>query len=82
MKHIKAEHEGVRYECDQCDNKAKEKSNLKKHIDGEHKGLVVASKTFPCSQCDFKVMCRKNLIKHTESEHLGIKPQAQAGPID
>ena len=55
MKHIKAEHEGVRYECDQCDNKAKEKSNLKKHIDGEHKGLVVASKTFPCSQCDLAV---------------------------
>ena len=31
MDHIKSKHEGVRYECDQCEYKVTDKDNLSKH---------------------------------------------------
>ena len=35
-KHIESIHEGVRFPCDQCDYKATQKTNLKKHRKGKH----------------------------------------------
>ena len=36
-KHIESIHEGVRYPCDQCDYRATEKGNLKRHEMFKHR---------------------------------------------
>ena len=54
----------VRYSCDQCDHKATQKGDLKKHIDSVHGDVW-----YPCDQCDHKARQKGNLKTHKDSLH-------------
>ena len=47
----------VRYPCDQCDYKAKNVGNLKKHVESIHDGVC-----YTCDQCTYKAT-KKGHIK-------------------
>ena len=47
MSHIQSKHEGVRYECDQCECKAVWQSYLTDHIKSKHEGV-----RYECDQCE------------------------------
>ena len=47
LRHVKAEHEGVKYPCSKCDYKATYQCNLKRHVKSVHEGV-----RYSCSQCD------------------------------
>ena len=59
LRHVKAEHEGVKYPCSECDYKATTQSYLKTHIESVHEGVKYA-----CSQCDYKATQQSNLKIH------------------
>ena len=46
--HIRNIHEGVKFDCDQCDFKAGTPSVLNVHRKAEHEGF-----TYECDKCDF-----------------------------
>ena len=50
-------HEGVIYSCDQCEHKAKQKRNLKIHVESIHGNV-----TYSCDQYEIKAE-RKKLEK-------------------
>ena len=54
----------VRYSCDQCDHKATQKGDLKKHIDSVHGDVW-----YSCDQCDYKTKWKGNLKAHKDSLH-------------
>ena len=58
-------HEGINYQCDQCDYKATKKINLKRHKRVVHEGIK-----YKCDQCDKFI---SNLNQHKLSVHVGIK---------
>ena len=66
--HMKSEHEGVKYPCDQCDYKATWKHSLKRHFKSKHVGVKHA-----CDQCDHKATQRSDLFIHIISEHEGVR---------
>ena len=47
--HKESQHEGVRYNCDQCDYQAEPKSTLKLHKESKHEGV-----SYCCDKCDFQ----------------------------
>ena len=53
--HIQSIHEGVRYDCNQCEYQATTQSNLKVHIKSLHEGAEYA-----CDQCDKKYSKRNS----------------------
>ena len=42
-------HEGVTYSCEHCDYKAKQKSDLLRHVQSLHEAV-----TYSCEHCDYK----------------------------
>jgi len=58
--HRQAVHEGVTYDCRQCDYKATLKANLKIHIESKHEGI----KKFACSFCDNRYSSKQKLKYH------------------
>ena len=42
-------HEGIKYECDQCDYQAAQQTNLKTHTMSVHEGSK-----YQCDLCEFK----------------------------
>ena len=66
--HKKIVHEGVKYDCDQCNYKATQKSDLRKHIQSKHIGMKYA-----CGQCDYRATTQSNLTAHIHSKHEGVK---------
>ena len=63
--HVEAEHEGVKYPCDQCDHQATRKSNLKSHMKIKHKDFKLA-----CDQCDYPATIQGNLTRHIQLKHF------------
>jgi KRAB domain-containing zinc finger protein len=47
--HIKSQHEGKRYPCEECDYKATNKCYLKEHILTKHRGQV-----YSCDQSNYE----------------------------
>ena len=58
-------HKSVKYPCNQCDYKATQKGDLKKHEMAVHESIK-----YPCNQCDYKATKKWNLKKHKISVHL------------
>ena len=48
-RHIQTKHEGVMYDCDQCDQQFTRKSSLTLHIQSKHEGVK-----YDCNQCSAK----------------------------
>jgi hypothetical protein len=73
--HRKAEHEGIRWYCDQCSLSFKRQGGLASHIENVHD-----MKRFQCDQCEKGNYSRKGLSEHRRSVHEGINhPCEQCG---
>ena len=57
--HKRAEHEGVKYTCRQCDNQATTKGCLTLHKMTLHLGV-----TYSCRQCDYQATPKGSFAKH------------------
>ena len=57
-------HEGVKYQCFQCDSKFTLKGSLKKHKLSVHEGVK-----YPCNQCDSQYSSKKKMMNHFKSKH-------------
>ena len=64
--HVKAVHEGITYNCDQCDYTAIQKRLFIRHKQREHDEMN-------CDKCEHKTLAKKNLVRHKQYEHEGIK---------
>ena len=64
--HIKYVHEGMKYNCDQCDYTAITNWLLIRHKQHEHEGMK-------CDKCACKTVAKKNLVRHKQYELEGIK---------
>jgi predicted RNA-binding Zn-ribbon protein involved in translation (DUF1610 family) len=64
----KSKHESVRYQCDQCDYKASQQSNLTTHKKAMHEGV-----RYTCDQCGFTATQQSSLSTHKNAKHDGEK---------
>ena len=80
--HIKKEHIGLRYHCNECDGLCTGKQGVRRHVESVHKGLkfdcdmcelmIELNSGWRCMQCG-KGSKNKTLLKmHFKSEHMGI----------
>jgi hypothetical protein len=44
MLHTRTKHEGIVYSCNQCDYKATQQANLKRHQQSKHEGVKYSCK--------------------------------------
>ena len=66
--HKKANHEVVKYRCNQCDKQFTRQWTLTNHIQSAHEGVKYA-----CNQCDHEATAKHSLMVHVQSVHEGIK---------
>jgi len=65
-KHTKnVERTGSRFECEECDYSATQKSNLTTHIKSKHKRVL----EFECNQCEGSFVRECDLSKHMRTKH-------------
>ena len=57
-----------KYPCDQCNYKATDRSNIRRHIKSVHDRVK-----YPCNQCSYKATVPGSLQQHIKSIHEGIK---------
>ena len=62
--HIKSQHEGVRYACDECDYQSTKQNHLTRHIQSKHEGIKYA-----CDQCDYQFAQQGSLRIHVKNKH-------------
>jgi predicted RNA-binding Zn-ribbon protein involved in translation (DUF1610 family) len=62
--HIQSKHQGIRYDCDQCDYRANTKSVLTIHQQSKHEGI-----RYDCDQCDYRATQQSHLTRHRQSQH-------------
>ncbi|CAB0039581.1 unnamed protein product [Trichogramma brassicae] len=68
VKHVNAEHNGVRHACNVCGKKYKFKSSLQFHIDSMHR-----KNAFVCDTCGKEFPQKVNLKIHVNAEHNGVR---------
>ena len=56
--HIKSIH-GVKYNCNQCDFKSRNRRTLKRHALSAHNGVK-----YDCDQCDYRASKQQALTQH------------------
>ena len=61
-RHQQSKHEGKRYQCEKCDKRFTDKTNLDKHIMSFHEEINV---TVNCEKCN-KSLCKNSLSRHQE----------------
>ena len=64
--HVKAVHEGIKYNCDQCDYTAIQKRLSIIHKQYEHEEMK-------CDKCEYKKVAKNILLRHKQYEHEVIK---------
>ena len=64
----KMEHEGVKYDCDQCDYQSQRKHRMIEHIQSKHEGVK-----FSCGECDKQFSQKESLTDHIKFVHQGRK---------
>ena len=62
--HIKSVHEGVKYDCDQCEKQYTEKGNLTRHVKSTHNSVKHA-----CDYCQIPFTIKGNLDRHIQKMH-------------
>ena len=69
--HISSVHDEKKHQCNICDYKTKDKSNLTKHIKSVHIDFATVhdEKMHQCSICHYKTTDKSNLTKHIKSVH-------------
>ena len=64
--HVKAVHNRLQYNCEQCDYTAIQTRLFNRHKQHEHAKMK-------CDNCEHKMVAKKNLVRHKLYEHEGIK---------
>ena len=72
-----AEHDSIRYFCDQCDHLSKAKRYLNKHKNIKH-----GSVKYSCEKCDFHARSRGKLTAHKQAKHGGIRLSCNLCEVD
>ena len=67
MIHIRNVHEGFRINCDQCERKFTQYSELNNHLASTHK--IKIEKMFKCDECNFSTIHRQHMTKHKKKKH-------------
>ena len=67
--HVKSVHEGVSYDCDQCDKSFAQKGDLKRHVEIVHMNM----KNFKCDECDQSFGQKAHLESHISTVHRNEK---------
>ena len=62
--HIQSAHEGVRFQCDECDYVATTAGRLKVHKKAKHEGIL-----FYCDLCEHSTGRRSDLKRHKKTRH-------------
>ena len=57
------------YQCEECEHKATDKSDLMKHVESIHR----QSLRYNCDQCEYDAESRVELLKHMKAIHEQIK---------
>jgi len=68
VRHVRSQHEGVRYSCNNCEYQAPTQWDLKRHNNSIHEGIK-----YFCDQCEFHATYQNSLRIHKESIHEGVK---------
>ena len=68
--HKQIVHEGIRYECNECDFKATLMKHLKNHTESVHKGV-----RYNCNECDLKASGKGTLNRHVKNQHKQLDLQ-------
>ena len=63
--YIEEEHEGLGYDCDQCNYRTKHRASRDMHIKSVHKGRK-------CNLCDFQTSSESYVRTHRKAEQKGI----------
>ena len=63
--YIEEEHEGLGYDCDQCNYRTKHRASRDMHIESVHKGRK-------CNLFDFQTSSESYVRTHRKAEHKGI----------
>ena len=66
--HKEAVHDGVRYNCPQCEHPCTTRSNLRRHIEKKHD----RQRQHPCDSCSYAAGNEIQLKQHMDEVHLGI----------
>lgn len=61
-------HDGIKYDCEQCDFRATEKGSLAWHVANVHERTK-----YDCKQCDFKTSKKSSFVNHVANIHQRIK---------
>ena len=72
QKHLKSEHFGFKYKCNECDFSHDLKHWTDNHMATIHKGI-----RFPCDQCEFLATKRGDVLKHAQKYHKEEKEKKQ-----
>ena len=64
--HLNSVHKGVWYNCDQCNIRFNNESNLKRHKNVKH--IKIPPKKIKCSLCDIEVQ-KRSLLNHMQNIH-------------
>ena len=68
MSHIQINHEGLRYECHECDVVFTSAAGVRKHVKSVHKQLK-----YDCDMCDVKLSHPDSVSMHKKRVHLKAK---------
>ena len=76
-RHKITKHEGVKYNCDQCDEEFTEMGNLKRHKLTKHDGI-----RYDCDQCEARFYDQDTLKKHKLTKHEGVRLDRVDGGVN
>ena len=66
--HKEAVHDGIRYNCPQCEHPCTTRSNLRRHVEKKHD----KQRQHPCDSCSYTAVNKVQLKRHMDEVHLGI----------
>ena len=67
LNHIKSVHQGVKFSCNQCNYKARQKGHLLRHRKSMHEGVK-----FSCDQCNYDATKKNSLLTHMTLSTPGL----------
>ena len=67
-RHKHSKHDGVSYDCNQCDCQATQQSSLARHKLSKHDGV-----RYDCDQCDYQATQHSSQTTHKQSKHDEVR---------
>ena len=68
QRHIRSVHQGVRYNCPECDKFFTQERNMKMHVKVIHLRETILS----CDQCEYTTLWKDSMHQHIKTKHEGV----------